>query len=292
MQRSQEQAYQWAPSAGGITPESSAVHTNALNLRRRGEGAPLLLIHGVAGSGIIFDQVLDHLGPGFEALRVDLLGYGYSPKPAVTYSPTTHVDAIRRTVVDAGVSEPAFVMGLSMGSALALEYAARFPESTRAVVALGLPYYRDEEEARRELQHNLWTALVIRVPSLARVLIPALWGAGRRSRVLSRMLAPRMYSAEVARESMMPTYHAFSSTVVECLVRNRIEPLFDATAEIPMTFVHGGEDKWCPPQRVEALVAGRDNCTFHRLADVGHNVAVIAPAAVARLASDFLSSPR
>jgi pimeloyl-ACP methyl ester carboxylesterase len=266
-----------------------------LHVRRRGVGPPLVLIHGVAGSGLIWEQVVQRLRANLDAISVDLLGYGHSPKPRAAYTPQVHVDAIVDTLDAIGVREPAYVVGLSMGSLLAVELAARYPDRVRSVAGIALPYYRDEAEARRELRVNPWTGLVIRAPQVARVVIPALWGLGRRSRLLSRAFAPRFYTAEVARESMMPTYQAFASTLTECMLHNRIEPALDATTSIPMSFLHGGADKWCPAKRVAGLLAARDNCTFDVVDGVGHNLAVLAPdecaTVISKLVGDYPPLP-
>jgi len=234
-------------------------------------------VHGVAGSGLIWDQVVDRLELDVEVVAVDLLGYGHSPRPRTTYTAAVHVDAIIATLDEIGVREPAYVVGLSMGSLLAVDFAARYPQRTRAVVGVALPYYRDEAEARRDLRANVWTGLVTRTPRVARVVVPLLWGLGSRSRTLSRLLAPRMYTSEVARESMLVDYGAFASTLTECMVRHRVEPALDATAEIPMAFLHGSTDRWCPSERVAALLDRRPHCTFRVVDGVGHNLAVLAP---------------
>lgn len=263
-----------------------------LHLRRTGTGVPVVLIHGVAGSGLIWGATVAEMGNGFEAIAVDLLGYGYSPKPPLRYTPCRHVGEIHRTIKGAGICEPVVVMGLSMGAILALEFAARYPESTRGVVGVGLPYYRDEAEAQRELRHNFWTGLVLRAPSLARPLITLAWSAGGRSHWLSRVLAPRMYSGEVARESMMASYQAFASTLTECLVRNRPGLLLEVTRQVPMLFLHGTLDRWCPAERVRDLLEGRANCELELIQGAGHNLAVLDPSATAQAATTFLDRLR
>jgi pimeloyl-ACP methyl ester carboxylesterase len=250
------------------------------HVRVRGAGMPLLLIHGVAGSGLIWSPVAELLEDDFELIAVDLLGYGHSPKPHTRYTPELHVEAVHRSVEERLDGRPYGLVGLSMGAVLTGEYAARWPEGVEGIVDIGLPYYRDAEEARRGLNHNLWTALTVHAPPVARVVIGALWGAGKRSAVLSKLLAPRIYAGEVARESMMAPYHSFASTMHECLVEHRPERALDATAFIPTTLLHGSADTWCPADRVEALVAGRANCSF-RVVEGGHNLVVLKPADVA-----------
>jgi pimeloyl-ACP methyl ester carboxylesterase len=255
----------------------------------------VVLIHGVAGSGLIWDQVVDRLPLDLDVVAVDLLGYGHSPKPRTTYTPSAHVDAIVETLDGIGVREPAYVVGLSMGCVLAIDFAARYRERTRAVVAVALPYYRDEAEARRGLRANPWTALVTRVPLLAQFVIPPMWAVGSRSLLLSRLLAPRLYSPEVARESMLVGYQAFASTVGECMVRHRVEPSLDRAGDVAMSFLHGGVDQWCPPERVASMLDRRPNATFRVVEGTGHNLAVLAPdetaAAITQAVNDYPPLP-
>lgn len=257
--------------------------------RVRGKGQRVLLVHGVAGSALIWSRVVDLLAPELELVAVDLLGYGHSAKPQMRYTPAAHVDAIRAAIEREGDPEPLVVVGLSMGCLLALEYAARYPTGVRAVVNVAMPYYRDAHEARLGVRSNVWTALVMEAPAVARVVIGALWGAGRHSQLLSKALAPRLYSGEMARETMMARYHSFSSTLRECLIDNRAEPLLDATARIPTAFIHGGADRWCPATRILELVAGRSNATVQVVEGAGHNLAVLEPARVAKLIATIAS---
>jgi pimeloyl-ACP methyl ester carboxylesterase len=253
------------------------------HVRSWGSGPPVVLIHGVAGSGLIWSPVADRLAASHQVIAVDLLGYGHSPKPRVRYTPAVHVDAIRRAVAPVLAGRRATVAGLSMGGLLALEYAARYPGDVERLVHVGMPYYRDRDEARRGLRANVWTALTLEASPLARVAIGTLWGVGRHSRMLSRALAPKLYAGEVARESMMAQYHSFSSTLRECLLENRVEPLLAATEHVPSTFVHGDSDRWCPAERIEALVAPQPNWRLDVVAGVGHNVTVLDSDAVARV---------
>jgi len=48
-----------------------------------GSGPPMVLIHGVAGSHMVWDRIVPLLEPHFTVIRMDLLGYGRSPKPRV-----------------------------------------------------------------------------------------------------------------------------------------------------------------------------------------------------------------
>lgn len=259
-----------------------------LNVRRAGSGPPLLLIHGVAGSGAIWNPVREHLERHFDVWRIDNLGYGYSPKPRVDYTIDTHIQAIYETVQHLGLTTPAYVMGLSLGATLALAYTAKWPGEVRAMAGIGLPYYRTRAEAEAGLRTNLWTRLVLDAPWLARLAIDGLWGMGRRSRLMSTYLAPRMYSGEMARESMMATYDSFSSTVRECMVKGSPAPYFAQSPQVSKLFLHGSLDQWSPSARVAQLLSGRDECALTIVPGSAHNVVVLQPEILAPLASDWI----
>ncbi|HCW18681.1 alpha/beta fold hydrolase, partial [Achromobacter sp.] len=47
--------------------------------RRSGQGAPLVLLHGVGLDHTLWDDLVPLLEPDFEVLRYDLLGHGAAP---------------------------------------------------------------------------------------------------------------------------------------------------------------------------------------------------------------------
>jgi pimeloyl-ACP methyl ester carboxylesterase len=153
----------------------------ALHTVTSGSGPPLALIHGVAGSSMVWDRIVPLLEPYFTVVRFDLLGYGHSPKPRITYSPLRHVTAIRRTLAQLGIAAPSAFVGLSMGSNLMLEYARSWPDEVLDMVAIGFPFYPSEAAARVGLRHNPWTRMALQHPILARVVVPSAWFVGRRT---------------------------------------------------------------------------------------------------------------
>jgi pimeloyl-ACP methyl ester carboxylesterase len=265
--------------------------TNRLYLRRSGTGPAVVLIHGVAGSGAIWDQLVPLLEPQFDLIRVDLLGYGFSPRPHdATYDASCHITAIHDTIAALGLTQPYAVMGLSMGALLALDYAAVYPAEVTALVCLGLPYYRSTAEATVALRRNLWTGLVLQHPQLARVLIPPAWGLARRSAWVRRTFGPSIYSDQITKESAMAAEPAFAATVRQVMRDYRIDAVLPATATIPKLFIHGDHDQWAPASRVHELVASLPQASFKEITASEHNVAVLHPELTARLSTPFLRS--
>jgi pimeloyl-ACP methyl ester carboxylesterase len=103
------------------------------------DGRPaLLLVHGLSFDRQQWRPVLDELAtidPGRRVLAVDLPGHGGSPARD-SYHLDGLVAAIHRTATSAGIEAP-FVVGHSLGGALATTYAATYP--TRGVVNVDQP---------------------------------------------------------------------------------------------------------------------------------------------------------
>jgi pimeloyl-ACP methyl ester carboxylesterase len=82
-----------------------------LHAVERGTGPRLILVHGVAGSCMVWDEISPGLEPYFTLTSVDLLGYGHSPKPRTAYTPGLHVESIRRTLRRMEIDPPHTLSG-------------------------------------------------------------------------------------------------------------------------------------------------------------------------------------
>ena len=261
-----------------------------LRLRREGRGPVLVLIHGVAGSSKLWDPVMPALASKYDVVRVDLLGYGYSPHPTLAYTPAVHVEAIKQTLIRHGIKPPYLLAGLSMGSLLVLEYAKRWPDEVAHLLCIGLPYYPTEAVAREYLRRSITARLALEWGIVGRLAVSGIWMVGRRSRIIAGLFS-QIYTADMAREAMLASYQAFYSTLVSCMIDNRPDPLFDATARTKQSYLHGSGDRYTPAVVVEAALANRPNTTLTIMPDVNHNLVVLAPQQTAKWMIDSLGQP-
>ena len=97
----------------------------ALNHVRRGEGPPLVLIHGLGGSLVNWEPVLDLVAAERDVIAVDLPGFGRSdPLPGgMRHSAVEMGRAITAHCAELGVERP-HLAGNSLGAWVALEMAA------------------------------------------------------------------------------------------------------------------------------------------------------------------------
>jgi pimeloyl-ACP methyl ester carboxylesterase len=249
----------------------------------------MVLIHGVAGSHMVWDRIVPLLEPHFTLIRMDLLGYGRSPKPRVRHTPLRHVTAIRRTLAHGGVVGPVALVGLSMGSNLMLEYAGRWPDEVQEMVGIGFPFYPSEGAARIGLRHNLWTRLALQFPVLAGVIVPVVWWAGRLAPgVLSRNAT--IYTGDMAKDALRARYQSFRSSLLHCMVHYRLQEPLRASGEMRRLFIHGGDDQWASTDVVRDALRPYASTDFQVIEHAPHNLAVAEPAPTAALILDHVGS--
>ncbi len=112
------------------------------NFVQQGDGTPVVMIHGVAASLHDWDDLIPELAQnGYASYALDLLGHGDSPKPS---SRAYHIDWVfehfLHWMTSLRLTEPAIVIGHSLGGYIALEYARRFSAWTRGLILVN-PFY-------------------------------------------------------------------------------------------------------------------------------------------------------
>ena len=111
----------------------------------RGQGEPLLLIHGLGGSGADWAFQVAALEKRFLVIVPDLPGSGRSPPPRGGYTIEGFAAALWSLLDHLGISQTN-IIGFSMGGAVALEMAARRPSHVpRLGLINSLATYRPDD---------------------------------------------------------------------------------------------------------------------------------------------------
>jgi pimeloyl-ACP methyl ester carboxylesterase len=118
-----------------------------LHAVRRGDGPPIVFVHGMGTSAATWDRCADLLADRFTTIAVDLLGHGESPVPDDPDEYTRDRALGDLDDVLADLDRPAVLVGHSLGGYLALAHAATRPGVARAIVVLNTgPGFRDPEK--------------------------------------------------------------------------------------------------------------------------------------------------
>jgi len=98
---------------------------------RRGDSAPLVLVHGMAGERRDWDRLIVELPADLPLLRYDLRGFGASDaESGFSYS---HADDLLAIFAALGLDR-APVLGLSMGGGVALNFALSHPDRVSRLI--------------------------------------------------------------------------------------------------------------------------------------------------------------
>lgn len=230
-----------------------------------------VLLHGLGGTHRYWTcGPVPFALPGHRTVLIDLLGFGESPKPWMRYSVERHVAAVHASLAG---ERSLTLVGHSLGAALALAYAARYPSVVRRLVLISLPNFGGTEGASAWFarQRGGWIYTNMWATALACVLTRRVVG-----RLLPRLL--RDIPREVAEDLVAHNMVSSTSSLWEALYRHDLRAEAAATARnLPVLMLHGGADLTAPLIGAQELAAARATWELHVLGGVDHHPWLRAP---------------
>lgn len=205
----------------------------------------VVALHGWGRDRSDFARALD----GFDAVSVDLPGFGMTPPPDEAWGTEQYADRVVALLEEVG--RPVVVVGHSFGGRVAVRLAARRPELVRALVVTGAPIARLDGPRRR--------------PALRYRFVRWAHRAGLVPDAVMERARQRFGSAD---------YAAAQGVMRSVLVRVLGEDYADdlARIDVPVTLVWGQHDADVP---VAVAEAARDVLADGRLVvvpDAGHGL--------------------
>ncbi len=101
---------------------SVEVLDTTMHFVQRGEGRPILLIHGNPTSSFLWRNVTPHLSDLGRTIAVDLVGHGDSGKPDIDYRFSTHLQYLEAFIAELGLRDVILVLH-DWGGGLGFAYA-------------------------------------------------------------------------------------------------------------------------------------------------------------------------
>ena len=109
----------------------AAINGAQLYFEATGDGRPFIMIHAGVADSRQWDHEFAHFGEAWQAIRYDLRGYGKS-KPVT--GEFRHLDDLTSLLEHLDVTQPAVLMGCSMGGGLALDFTLAHPDRVAALI--------------------------------------------------------------------------------------------------------------------------------------------------------------
>lgn len=265
-----------------------AVDEVSVNVHIRGDGPPVLLLHGFPDTSTVWrHQVPALAGAGYHVLAPDLPGYGDSdiPRSPDAYRVDTLVDALVTVLDGCGITS-ASVVGHDWGAVLAWRLATRHPDRVDRLVALSVGH--PVAWAGSGLQQRLRSSYVLffATPVLAEKSLSA------RDFWLFRQL--------MRDETEFPLWHAQLSRPGRLeaalgLYRANLDlPRLGGWTPLPMPVMGlwgEGDPALTETQMTQSAQLARGGWRYERVPDAGHWLQRTRPDEVNALLLDFLGTP-
>lgn len=110
-------------------------------IRKKGEKPKpkVLLIHGLSERGMEdWVKVVPALVEGYDLVTLDLPGFGESEQPRGKYTPKAYAQILHEVKKKVAPKDKWYVMGYSMGGAIAIRYAELYPKEVEAMVLISV----------------------------------------------------------------------------------------------------------------------------------------------------------
>jgi len=118
-----------------------------INLQERGQGTPLLLVHGFPLDHSMWTGQLDALSDICRVIAPDLRGFGASGVTAGTVTMEKYADDLAALLDGLKITEPIVLCGLSMGGYVAWQFAFRHRQRLAKLVLCDTRAIADSPEA-------------------------------------------------------------------------------------------------------------------------------------------------
>lgn len=250
--------------------------TAELNFARRGDGPPLVLLHGIGHRWQAWEPVIDRLARRHEVVAVDLPGFGESriPQDGRSLDLAATVEHVAEFLVHQGLERP-HVAGNSLGGAVALELAA----SGRAASATALSPtgFQTPAERRRAL-------LILRVLRINTFAPTPVLRLVLRSRRVTELCYGQLvnHPDQLGRDRLIGDALALRrGRGFNRMARGNREYEFCSQPSVPVTIAWGDRDRIFPPDQAVRAQSRLPNARHMLLAGCGHVPMSDDPAQVA-----------
>lgn len=235
---------------------------------RRGQGTPVVLVHGIPLSLLTWRHTLDTLARYATVVALDLRGFGMSAKPAGTYGVVEHARVVR-DLLDALQLAPAAVVGSSYGAAVALTLASEWPEQvTRLLLVNPVCYPGGRHGIERFVRIGLAATCARRVLRHSTLGRACLANGLRRSYVDRREVTPELVDAYYGLLTQAGGERSFVTTLQNLSLADvaRRAP----RVVHPVLIVRGDQDRVVPASHADRLAEDIPQAVVRVLPGGGH----------------------
>jgi len=258
----------WNPS---LSPQTIQMKGHTIFYTVKGEGKPLLLIHGY-GAGIwVWEKQIEALAPFYRVYALDLIGHGFSDRPKIPYTPKTYIHGLRDFMDGVGI-EKATLVGNSMGGGIAWAMAILFPERVDRLILIDCVPPDILHQVKNESFRML--VAVKGIPALPYLVMAARNKNSIRQILLEcisdiKLITPEVANRQYQLSKIKGTTWVLYSTFKHAKEALKLKDQFSLIRK-PTLFVWGERDLIFPPHVGENLHQAIAGSKFQRIDKSGH----------------------
>jgi len=276
----------WNPS---LSPQTIQINGHTIFYTVKGEGKPLLFIHGY-GAGIwVWEKQIEVLSQWYGVYALDLIGHGFSDRPKIPYTPETYIHCLKDFMDGVGI-EKATLVGNSMGGGVAWAMAILFPERVDRLILIDCVPSDILHQVKNESFRML--AAIKDIPFLPYLVMAARDKSSIRQILLEcisdiRLITPEVVNRQYQLSKIKGTTWVLYSTFKHAKEALKLKDAFSLIRK-PTLFIWGEKDLIFPPQVGETLHQSIAGSKFLRIEKSGHIPMWEAPDEVNQAILSFL----
>jgi pimeloyl-ACP methyl ester carboxylesterase len=253
------------------------VGTNKIRYLEEGTGKYVVLVHGLGASAERWEYVIPRLSKKYHVIVPDLIGFGYSDKPSVDYTPEFFSGFIFDFLNTLGINKISMV-GSSLGGQIVAECAITQNKIIEKIVLVSPSGF---------MKHS--------TPTLDAYMMAALYPSPDGAKMAFQMMTgthkdidTKTINGFVERMTLPNAKMAFMSTI---LGLKNSDSMTDRLARIsiPAMVIWGKKDSLIPIEYSKNFVSAIKNCQFVEMDNCGHTPYVEEPEEFSKILFRFLS---
>jgi len=237
----------------------------------------LVLIHGLGASAERWNKVIPMFAKQFRVVVPDLIGFGYSDKPLVDYTPEFFLDFLEKFFMASNIDRPN-IIGSSLGGQLSAEYASLHSQNIEKLVLVSPA-----------------GAMKQSTPALDAYIMAALYPNDQSAKNAFEMMEAsgedvedKIVNGFVERMRLPNAKLAFMSTVLG-LKNSELITTKLPSISVPTLIIWGSNDPVIPIDYADDFISSIQDCRFFRMDGCGHTPYVQDPSLFASKVLEFLN---
>jgi len=258
----------WNPS---LPPQTIQIKGHTIFYTVKGEGRPLVLIHGYGAGMWVWEKQIEPLSQFFRVYTLDVIGHGFSDRPKIPYTPEAYIYFLRDFMDGVGIKKTTLI-GNSMGGGIAWGTAIFSPERVDRLVLIDCV---PPDVLAQVKNRSLRTLIAIRnIPFLPYLVISGRSKSSMRWVLREcvsdvKLITPEVVKRQYQLSRIKGTTWVLYSTLKQAEGALKLRDRFSLIRQ-PALFIWGEKDIIFPPNVGETLHRAITGSRFQLIEKSGH----------------------